>query len=111
MPYLFCKPHGQEHAADCEKDQDTYRQLGETVMIVSGRLHSGGWLCDRCNVPLKIGATAYLLTSYPEHFARELEGYDYANERHYFQMESIEVNIYGAMPPGGVAPVMLEEDY
>ncbi len=111
MPYLFCKTHGQEHAASCQQDQENYRQLGETVMVVSGKLRSGSWLCDRCNVALRMGATAYLMTAYPRHFAGELENYDYANERHYFQMGSIDVKLYGAMPPGGVATAMLAEDY
>jgi hypothetical protein len=111
MPYLFCKAHGQEHDATCRQEQENYRQLGETVMVVSGKLHSGSWMCDRCSLELSMGATAYLMTAYPRYFADGLEDYDYANERRYFQMGSVTVKVYGATPPGEVAPVMLSEDY
>ena len=33
MPHLFCAEHGKEN----------YRWFGETVLIVRGRLISGGW--------------------------------------------------------------------
>jgi hypothetical protein len=111
MPYLFCKTHGRMHDASCQQEQENYRQLGETVMIVSGTLNSGPWLCDKCNAELNKGTTAYLMTAYPRHFAEELAGYDYANERRYFRMEKATVRVYGAMPPGGIAdPAMLAED-
>lgn len=112
MPYLLCQTHGEEHEASCQEEQETYRQLGETVVIVSGTLISGPWKCDRCGAALKKGTMAHLLTAYPRHFADELTDYDYGNEQRYFKVEKAAVNIYGAMPPGGIAvPAMQEENH
>ena len=36
------------------EDQENYRWFGETVLIVRGRLISGGWQCDKCNAPLNV---------------------------------------------------------
>lgn len=110
MPYLFCKTHGRQHDASCRQEQENYRQLGETVLVVSGKLTSGPWQCDRCDAGLEEGTTAYLMTAFPSHFAAELAGYDYGNERRYFRMEEAAVKVYGAMPPGGVAPALVAED-
>jgi hypothetical protein len=102
MPYLFCKQHGKEHVARSKEEQDNYRLLGETVLIVRGTLISGPWRCDRCNAPLKRRQKAWLVTAFPRHFAEDLEAYDYAYERQYFRIDKAEVKVYGADPPGGI---------
>jgi hypothetical protein len=102
MPYLFCAEHGKEHEASCKDEQENYRLLGETVLVVSGTLISGPWRCDRCNAPLKRSQKAWLVTAFPRHFAEDLERYDYAYERQYFRIDKAEARVYGAEPPGGV---------
>lgn len=102
MPYLFCQAHGQEHAASCREREEEYRQLGETVVTVSGALTGGPWRCDRCNVRLRKGDRAFVVTAYPSHYASELTGYDYGYERRYFRLNQAEARVYGARPPGGI---------
>jgi hypothetical protein len=100
MPYLFCRKHGLEHEASCRENQDNYRQLGETVLVVSGTLISGPWRCDRCNATLRKGRTAYLATAYPRHNARDLADYDFGYERRYFAMTARDTaTAYGAQWP------------
>jgi hypothetical protein len=103
MPYLFCDTHGQEHEKSCRDSQEEYRMLGETVVMVRGRLISGPWQCDCCGTRLDRGNSASLITAFPSHFADELASYDYGNERQYFQVESATVKLYGAIPPDGIA--------
>lgn len=43
MPYLYCEEHGREHEARVIGNQATFRQAGEGVLIVHGRLTSGPW--------------------------------------------------------------------
>ena len=108
MPYLFCEEHGREQEAISQEEQDSYRWLGETVLIVSGPLKSPSWRCDRCNVRLRRGSRAWLVTAFPRHYAQELSGYDYASEREYFVLGHAEATVYGATPPGGIsAPLAL----
>jgi hypothetical protein len=114
MPYLFCHKHGQEHEASCRDSEEEYRMLGETVVVVSGRLINGPWQCDRssCGTRLDKGDKASRVTAFPSHFADELATYDYAAERQYFQMETATVTLYGAIPPDGIAdPAMLHEQH
>ena len=102
MPRLYCTEHGKQHESRCQQEQENYRWLGETVLIVSGQLKSGPWQCDGCNAPLKRSQKVWLMTAFPSHFAEELERYDYACERQYFNMERAKVTVYGAEPPGGI---------
>jgi hypothetical protein len=102
MPRLYCTEHGKEHEATCHEEQENYRLLGETVLIVKGTLTSGPWRCDRCNTRLTKGNPAYLVTAFSRHFAEELDGYDYGYERQYLAMERAEAKLYGAEPPGGI---------
>lgn len=111
MPYLFCETHGQEQEAESIAQQDEYRELGETVLIVSGRLISGPWQCDRCQAPLGKGRTAHLHVSFSRSFAGMLGDYDYRYEAGYFDMGTARVAVYGARPPGGMpTPEPIEEE-
>jgi hypothetical protein len=110
MPYLFCHTHGKQHEVSCRKSDEEYRMLGETVVMVSGRLISGPWQCDRCNARLATGNRASLMTAFPSHMAEELANYDYANERQYFRVESAAVKVYGAIPPGGIADAAVAQE-
>src|SRR5208337_646927 len=101
MPYLFCQEHGRQHEAICEAEQDNYRLLGETVLIVTGPLKGGPFHCDRCNVRLKKGQPAWLMTPFPRHITEDLAAYDYRYERGYFPLERVKARLYGAEPAGG----------
>lgn len=96
MPRLYCEEHGREHEAIAIGEQEHYRQLGEAVLIVKGRLISGPWLCDRCNAMLSKSTPAWLVSSFGRHFVEELDCYDYSYERRYFTMERAEARWYGA---------------
>lgn len=96
MPYLFCEEHGREHEATSQEEQDNYRLLGETVLIVSAPLKSPSWRCDRCNVRLRRGNTAWLVTAFPRPMATGMDGYAFAAEQEYFDMGRAEVAVYGA---------------
>jgi hypothetical protein len=111
MPHLFCTTHGEKHGASCREDQEEYRRLGETVVIVRGTLISGPWHCDRCNARLKKGDTAWLMTAFPSYYAEQLTGYDYRHERQYFRVERAIVKVYGAISPGGIpGPAAVQEE-
>ena len=100
MPRLYCAKHGKENKADTARDQEEYRQGGETVLVVSGRLISGPWHCDRCNATLKKGDTAYLSSAFPQWITEGLTDYDFAYERDYFAMaETDAATVYGAEWP------------
>ena len=101
MPHLYCDQHGKEHEARVIGQRAVYRGDGESVLIVKGRLITGGWLCDRCNAPLGKGNRAYLLTVFPRWIAERMQGYDFAYERQYFAVERADVAVYGAEWRGG----------
>jgi hypothetical protein len=71
MPYLFCAEPGKEHEATSHAEQENYRLLGETVLIVKGKLIGGLSRCDRCGTPLKKGNPACLVTAFPSYFAAD----------------------------------------
>jgi hypothetical protein len=96
MPYLFCKEHGQEHETRCREEQENYRRFGETVLAVKGTLVTGPWACDSCNVTLRRGKRAYLMTAFPRYVAETMDTYEFANEKQYFDMKRAEVTLYGA---------------
>src|SRR4051812_11850426 len=96
MPYLFCKKCGDGHEARTREEQENYRQLGEVVVIARGTLISGPWNCDSCNVTLRRGKRASLMTAFPRHYAESLDDDDFSNERQYFDMKRAEVAAYGA---------------
>jgi hypothetical protein len=100
MPHLFCAEHGKEHESRCPEDQENYRWFGETVLIVRGRLISGGWQCDKCNAPLNRGHKAWLMTAFPRSMTAGMGDYDFAHEKRYFNMKRAEVAVYGAEWPG-----------
>ena len=87
------------HAGAFE-DQENYRWFGETVLIVRGRLISGGWQCDKCNAPLNRGHKAWLMTAFPRSMTAGMGDYDFAHEKRYFNMKRAEVAVYGAEWPG-----------
>ncbi len=84
MPRLLCETHGREEEADTICDQAEYRDAGECVLVVSGTLISGPWLCDRCNAEMAVGQTAYLLSAFPVWVAEGLIDYDFGYECAYF---------------------------
>jgi hypothetical protein len=102
MAYLFCEEHGREHVAASQADQDYYRFLGETVLIASGAVKSPSWRCHHCNLRLRRGMTAYLVTAFPRCHAQNIDRYDYRTEQEYFRLETLDATVYGAEPPGGI---------
>ncbi len=97
MPQLYCEQHGQEREADTIEHQDELRQEGETVLVISGTLATGPWLCDRCNAPLGKGDRATLVSAFPSHCRDDLHGYDFGYERQYFAMTANDqATAYGA---------------
>jgi hypothetical protein len=104
MPYLFCAEHGEEYQARVSEKQELYRQEGETILVVSGRLRSGPWLCDKCNALLGKGVRATLAVVYPRYITETIHEYDFAYERRYFAVENAEVAVYGAEWPVVMRP-------
>ena len=102
MPYLFCEPHGQEHEATSLEGAGELPPPRRSRPDRQRSADSGSWHCDRCQTRLKKGQTAYLMTAFPSHFAEELDRYDYAYERQYFQIDRAKARIYGAAPPGSI---------
>lgn len=104
MARLYCEDHGKEHEARVIGQASTYCQEGESILIVKGKLVSGGWLCDRCNVPLGKADQAYLLTVFPQWITEQVPDYDFMHERQYFAIKKAEVAVYGAKWPGVISP-------
>ena len=100
MPHLYCEPHGQEDEASTIERQDYYRQRGESVLIVTGRLTSGPWLCDRCNETIDRGSVVYLVSGLPRWITEGEPRYDFAHERRYFGGRPDRIAVYGAEWPG-----------
>ncbi len=103
MPYLYCEKHGEEYEAAARAKQDTYRQLGDIVLVVKGRLLSGPcYLCAHCYTELGKGQRACLIREFSHMVNREaLEQYDFTYERYYFAAPHAEAASYGARWPGG----------
>lgn len=78
--------------------------MGISVLIVTGRLISGPWHCDRCNARLERGDTAYVWTTYPEGTPASGDQYRFAYERQYFGGKYERATAYGADWPGGTLP-------
>lgn len=104
MPRLYCEAHGRDHEAATVENQELYRQEGETVLIVRGRLRSGPWLCDKCNALLSKGRRATFTVAYPLHITETVQEYDFAYEQRYFDMENAELAVYGAAWPVLMVP-------
>lgn len=100
MPRLYCKQHGREDEASVIERQEHYRQEGESVLIVKGRLQTGPWLCDRCNDTINRGGVAYLTTCLPRWITEGEPRYDFAYERRYFGGRYDRIAVYGAEWPG-----------
>ena len=99
MPHLYCEMHGREQEARCEADQNNYRLLGETLLLVSGSMKTASLRCNRCNIRLRRFQPGWLVTAFSRHSADELSRYDYRQEREYFLPDpGIEVRFYGAAP-------------
>ena len=82
------------------RDQEKYRDAGECVLVVSGRLISEPWYCDRCDQELTVGSTAYLVTALPGWIADGMTDYEFAYERQYFAMTpSDQAIVYGSEWP------------
>jgi hypothetical protein len=100
MPYLYCKEDGLRHEANSAAHQEEYREIGESVLIVKGRLISGPWRCDSCNAVLKKGDLAHFHAAYPADCRDYLYDYDFAYEQEYFAMKrSDKAVVYGAPWP------------
>ena len=96
MPRLYCDTHGREREAEILANQDTYRQEGESVLVVKGRLIRGPFLCDRCNKKLAAGKPAWLISALPGWVADGLIDYDFGYEREYFAMAKTDTaTVYG----------------
>ena len=80
MPHLLCQEHGREQEARCIEEQQNYQRFGEAVLIVSGPLKSPSHRCRICDVRLRRGQRAWLITAFPRFFPGDLDRYDYANE-------------------------------
>ena len=97
MPRLYCETHGRDREAEIIANQETYRQEGESVLVVKGRLTCGPFLCDRCNKALAAGQPAYLISAMPGWVAEGLIDYDFGCEREYFAMAKTDTaTVYGA---------------
>jgi hypothetical protein len=100
MPNLYCETHGREREADIVERQAVYRQADETVLVASGTLVSGPWLCESCNAQLRAGTTAILVSVFPSHCRDDLYDYDFGYERQYFAMSGSDTAAaYGARWP------------
>ena len=96
MPHLFCQEHGRDHEARCIEEQENYRRFGEAVLIVTGPVRSPSQRCRSCNMRLRRGQRAYLVTAFPRLTPEDLAGYDYAREDEYLILEQAEATLYGA---------------
>src|SRR5689334_5403991 len=96
MPRLHCERHGREDEVETVRDEGLFREAGECVLIVSGKLTTGPWLCDRCNAELSKGAYAYLATGFPRWMVEGPEPYDFRYERGYFGSRFDRATFYGA---------------
>jgi hypothetical protein len=97
MPRLYCETHGREEEAETIAHQEVYRQAGETVLVVGGRLTRGPFLCDRCNQELAAGQPAWLISALPGWVAEGLTDYDFGYERAYCAMAKTDTaTAYGA---------------
>jgi hypothetical protein len=96
MPYRFCPEHGREHKARCLEDQENYRRFGEAVLIISGPLNSPSHHCHSCNVRLRRGQRACLVTAFPCLTPEDPGRYDDAAEGEYIVLEHTEAGLYGA---------------
>lgn len=102
MPRLYCEKHGKERERDVIAKWKLYRDEGESVLVVGGKLISGPWLCDRCNAPLPRRRKAILMASFTRYITESIYDYDFAYERRYFAMTGQEsMAVYGAPWPGG----------
>lgn len=110
MPRLYCEPHGQEDEARVIERREQYRQEGESVLIVKGRLTNGPFLCDRCGVELQRGDPACLVSAYPRWIVEQMQGYDFDYERQYFTVERAVVAVYGAGWPVGKVTALFRGD-
>jgi hypothetical protein len=104
MPTLYCDSHGRDHEDTTVKNQELYRQEGESVLIVRGTLISGPFHCDRCNAVLKKGQPATLLMAYPGWMTESMTDYEFLYESRYFAIEKAEVAVYGTDWPGVASP-------
>lgn len=100
MPHLYCEAHGRDHEDTTARNQELYRQEGDTVLIVKGALISGPWHCDRCNAVLEEGQSATLLLAYPRWMTERMNDYDFLYESRYFAAGEAAVAVYGAEWPG-----------
>lgn len=110
MPTLYCETHGGKHQARVGGQSTLYRDEGESVLIVTGRLASGPWRCDDggCRARLRTGDAATLLTSFPRWITESMYDYDFEHERRYFAMRGAEtMTVYGAAWPGGDVTALL----
>ena len=106
MARRYCERRGREHEARVGGRASIYCHEGETILIVKGKLLSGGWLCDRCNASLGKGSQACLLIVFPRWVTEQMPDYDFRHERQYFAVEKAEIAVYGAAWPGGTLPAL-----
>jgi hypothetical protein len=96
MPTLYCTVHGRGHENRVIVNQDQYRQAGESVLIVHGKLRTGSYRCDKCNTELKRGDTAMLMSIFTRFDAESMYEYGFAYEQRYFDLDHVLLTLYGA---------------
>jgi hypothetical protein len=102
MPRLYCEKHARDRETAMIGSEDVYRQADEVVLVVTGKLISGPWHCDRCNVQLRKGDPASLMSAFPSHCRDDLYDYSFRYERQYFAInKSLTATAYGAKWPDG----------
>src|SRR5262249_37651622 len=94
---------GRGHEACVIGLEEQYRQEGESVLILRGKLISGQWRCGACNARLCTGATACLIAAFPRWIAESLGDYEFeaAYASRYFNVVEVATAVYGAAEPGG----------
>jgi hypothetical protein len=110
MSYLYCAADGRIHENRVISQEELYREEGESVLIVKGILKRGPWRCDKCNLPLRKGDPACLLSAFPRYDTQSMHYYDFAGERRYFAMKGAEtLTLIGAAWPCGDPATLLPE--
>ena len=103
MPRLYCEEHGREQEARTIAAPGRIPAGDESVLVASGTLISGPWLCDRCNANARVWRYRLSGFAFPSHCRDDLYDYDFGYERQYFAMTgSDKATAYGADWPRSV---------
>ena len=101
MVWVYCSVHGRGHENRIIEQQDSYREAGDSILIVHGPLKSGTHRCDKCKTLLKKGDAAVLMTAFPRFATESMNTYDFGNERRYCDLARASMKSYGAGWPAG----------